>query len=156
MDHLKPITLGGVDLELEMLGEGEPVVVIQTALTADELRPLAQQIALSGGYQVIHYHRRGYAGKRPLLRPGSVAADAADCRALMEALNVEPAHVVGVSYSAAIALTLASTAPETVRTLTVMEPPPVGVPSAPQSLLPTPGSWRASGRRVPWWRWTSS
>lgn len=91
-------------------------------------------MALSGGYQVIHDHRRGYAGSGPLLHSASVAAEAADCRALMAALNVVPAHVVGVSYSAAIALTLASSAPETVRTLTVMEPPPVRVPSASQFL----------------------
>jgi pimeloyl-ACP methyl ester carboxylesterase len=134
VDHWKPITVGDVDLEVEVLGDGEPVVVIQTALTADELRPLAQKTARSGEYRVIHYHRRGYAGSGPLLRPASMAAEAADCRALIEALDVVPAHVVGVSYSAAISLTLASSAPETVRTLTVVEPPPVGVPSGPQFL----------------------
>jgi pimeloyl-ACP methyl ester carboxylesterase len=37
-----------------------------------------------------------------------------------------------VSYSAAIALTLASRTPDAVRTLTVMEPPPLSVPSAPE------------------------
>ena len=134
MDLPKLFTVGDIDLEVEVMGDGEPVVVVQTALTADELRPLAERMALSGGYQVIHYHRRGYAGSGPLLRSASVAAEAADCRALMAALNVVPAHVVGVSYSAAIALTLASSAPETVRTLTVMEPPPVRVPSASQFL----------------------
>lgn len=134
VDPLKSISVGDVDLEAEVMGDGEPVVLIQTALTADELRPLAEQMARSGGYQVIHYHRRGYAGSGPLLRPGSVAAEVADCRALLEALEVAPAHVVGVSYSAAIALTLASRAPGTVRTLTVMEPPPLGVPSAPEFL----------------------
>ncbi len=132
--HSQSITVGDVDLEVEVVGDGEPVVVIQTALTADELRPLAEQTARSGGCQVIHYHRRGYAGSGPLVRPGSVAADAEDCRALLNVLEVAPAHVVGVSYSAAIALTLASVAPDVVSTLTVMEPPPVGVPSAPQFL----------------------
>ena len=131
---LRSIRVGDVDLETEVMGDGEPVVIIQTALTADELRPLAQQLARSGGYQVIHYHRRGYAGSGPLLRPGSVTGDVADCRALVRALRVAPAHVVGVSYSAAIALSLASTAPDSGRTLTVMEPPPLGVPSAPEFL----------------------
>ena len=36
-----------------------------------------------------------------------MAAEVADCRALLEVLKVEPAHVVGVSYSPAIALNLA-------------------------------------------------
>jgi pimeloyl-ACP methyl ester carboxylesterase len=134
VDHLMLVPVGDGDLEVEVIGVGEPVVVVQTALTADALRPLAEQTALRGGFQVIHYHRSGYAGSGPLLRPASVAAEAADCRALMAALGVVPAHVVGVSYSAAIALTLASSAPEAVRTLTVMEPPPVRVPSARQFL----------------------
>ncbi|MGZ6781042.1 MAG: alpha/beta fold hydrolase [Nocardioidaceae bacterium] len=125
------VSVGDVDLEVEVMGHGEPVVIIQTALTADELRPLAERTAVSGGYQVSHYHRRGYAGSGPLLRPASVTAEAADCRALMDALNIVPAHVVGVSYSAAIALTLASSYPEALHTLSVIEPPPMGVPSTP-------------------------
>ena len=132
MSQWKSIRVGDVYLETEVLGEGDPVVLIQTALTADKLRPLGDQVVRSGDYQVIHYHRRGYAGSGPLLRPGSVTADAADCSAILEALEVGPAHVVGVSYSAAIALTLASRTPDAVRTLTVMEPPPLSVPSAPE------------------------
>lgn len=131
MDNPRLVAVDGVDLEVEVLGSGEPVVVIQTALTADELQPLAARTARSG-YQVSHYHRRGYAGSGPLLRPASVASDAADCLALMAALDIVPAHVVGASYSAAVALTLASSSPEAVRTLTVIEPPPIGVPSTPE------------------------
>ena len=134
MSQLRSIRVGDVDLETEVMGAGEPVVVIQTALTADELRPLAEQLARTRGYQVIHYHRRGYAGSGPSLRPGSVTADVADCRALLRVLEVGPTHLAGASYSAAIALSLASTDPDTVRTLTVMEPPPLGVPSAPEFL----------------------
>jgi pimeloyl-ACP methyl ester carboxylesterase len=133
VDHWKSIRVGNVDLEAKVMGDGEPVVLIQTALTADELRPLAEQMA-RGGYQMIHYHRRGYAGSGPLLRPSSVATEVADCGALLEALQVGPAHLVGASYSAAIALSFASRTPHEVRTLTVMEPPPLGVPSAPEFL----------------------
>ena len=134
VDHVQSVAIGEVDLEAEVMGEGEPVVIIQTALTADELRPLAQHTALSGGYQVIHYHRRGYAGSGPLSRPRTVADEVADCRALLEALTTVPAHVVGASYSAAIGLGLACVAPDAVRTLTVMEPPPLGVRSTPEFL----------------------
>lgn len=130
VDQPKLVTVDGVDLEVEMLGDGEPVMIIPTALTAEELRPLGVQLAAGGGYQVIHYHRRGYAGSGPAHRIGSVAAEAADCRSLMSALGVASAHVVGVSYSAAIALTLASTFREVVSSLTVVEPPPAIVPDA--------------------------
>lgn len=86
-----------------------------------------------GGYRTILYHRRGYGGSSPASRPGSVARDAADCRSLITTLEVGPAHVVGVGYSAAVGLHLASWAPTSVHTLTVLEPPPVHVRSAPQS-----------------------
>jgi len=69
MGGLSLIDVDDVYLEVEVTGSGEPVVVIQTALAADELRPVSQQIARSGDYQVFHYHRRGYAGSvRPVAR----------------------------------------------------------------------------------------
>ena len=115
-----------------MLGQGESVVVIQTALDADELLPLAEHIAATRRYQAISYHRRGYAGSGPTGGTPSIERDAADCRRLLAVLAATPAHVVGASYSAAVALTLAATASESVRTVTVIEPPPVHVPSGPE------------------------
>jgi pimeloyl-ACP methyl ester carboxylesterase len=118
------VRVGDVDLEVDTVGAGEPVVVIQTALDADELRPLAEQLAELGRYRSVHYHRRGYARSSPFDGAGSIARDADDCRDLISALRIAPAHLVGASYGAAVALTLASSAPGHVRTLTVIEPPP--------------------------------
>lgn len=129
---MRLVTVDDAVLEAEVSGSDEPVVLIQTALTADELRPLAEQQPLREGYRTILYHRRGYAGSSRVVGPRSVADDAADCRSLLAALNVGPAHVVGVSYSAAVALHLAAWAPEWVHSLTVLEPPPVHVRSAPE------------------------
>lgn len=42
---LRMITVGDIALEVEVLGAGEPVVIIQTALDASELRPLAEHAA---------------------------------------------------------------------------------------------------------------
>jgi len=126
------VTVDGAELEVEVSGSGEPMVLIQTALSADELRPLAEQRLVREGYRTILYRRRGYGASSPAEGPGSVTRDAADCRSLLTALDVGPAHVVGVSYSAAVALHLASWAPASVHTLTVLEPPPVHVRSAAQ------------------------
>lgn len=126
------LTVDETELEVDAAGAGEPVVLVQTALVADEFLPLARQPALSDHYRLIRYHRRGYAGSSPAESPSSIARDAADCRALLSALEAKPAHVVGVSYSAAVALQLAVDAPESVHTLTLIEPPPVHVPSAAQ------------------------
>jgi K+-transporting ATPase ATPase A chain len=40
-------------LEVELHGSGEPMMLIQTALTADEFRPLAGQAPLQGGYRLV-------------------------------------------------------------------------------------------------------
>ena len=84
------------------------------------------------GYRRIIYHRRGYGGSSAPDGPSSIAADAADAAALLDILGVDRVHLVGLSFSAAIALQLASTVPERVHSLTVIEPPPVHVPSEAQ------------------------
>ncbi len=126
------ISVNGAELEVHEWGTGDPMVFIQTALTADEFRPVATEPALQQGFRKVVYHRRGYAGSSPVRGAGSVVRDAADCRALLTALRIERAHVVGVSYSGAVALQFAADSPESVQTLTVIEPPPVHTPSAPE------------------------
>lgn len=128
------VSLADAELEVDIRGAGEPVVLIQTALTADEFLPLASHPDLSDNYRVILYHRRGYAGSSPVEGPGSIERDALDCRQLLAALDVERAHVMGVSYSAAVALQLAATSPRCVHSLCVIEPPPVHIPSADEFL----------------------
>ena len=116
-------------LEVDDRGAGVPMIVIQTALDADELRPLAAALAEAGPYRVVHYLRRGYGGSAALTRPTTIADEVADLEALCRALSLGPVHLIGASFSAAVALSAASASPDTVRTLTVMEPPPLGVPS---------------------------
>ena len=125
------VSVRGAVLELFDWGSGEPVVFIQTALAADELRPLATDPALDG-YRKILYHRRGYADSSPAHGPGSIEQDAADCAALLTELSVDRAHVVGLSFSGAVALQLAADTPQRTHTLTLVEPPPVHTPSAPE------------------------
>lgn len=118
-------------LETFVWGVGEAVVLVQTALTADELLPVATDPAL-GGYRKVLYHRRGYAASSPQTRSGSIVRDAADCAGLLDELGIDRAHVVGLSFSGAIALQLAYDRAEVVHTLTLIEPPPVHTPSAGQ------------------------
>lgn len=127
---LGPVTVDGAQLEVEISGEGEPVVLIQTALSTDELVPLGHRLRRRARCRTITYHRRGYAGSSPGSGAGSVEVDAADCRALLTALRVGAVHVVGTSYSATVALHLASWAPGCVHSLTLVEPPPIAGPSA--------------------------
>jgi pimeloyl-ACP methyl ester carboxylesterase len=107
-------------------------VFVQTALIADELVPLATQPALRDGFRKILYHRRGYTGSRGLERAGSIGRDADDVRSLLSAMGIPRAHIVGVSYSGAVALQLAADAPECAQSLVVSEPPPVHTSLGPE------------------------
>jgi pimeloyl-ACP methyl ester carboxylesterase len=73
---------------------------------------------------VIHYHRRGYAQSSPVQGAGSIERDAADGRALLAALGVARAHVVGVSYSGGRPAAGGRLA-DWVHSLALLEPPPV-------------------------------
>jgi pimeloyl-ACP methyl ester carboxylesterase len=112
----------GITLEYEVSGRGEPVVLIHGALIAAAFRPLLAEPSLTGWYQLINYHRRGYAGSSHTSGPVSVARQASDCRALLGHLGVERAHVVGHSYGGAVALQLVLDFPETVHSLVLLEP----------------------------------
>lgn len=120
------------ELEVAEWGSGEPVTFIQTALTADELLPLAEHPELEEGYRKVVYHRRGYGASGGVAGPGSIEADAADCLALLETMGIGRSHVVGASYSGAVGLQLAATAPGLVHSLSLLEPPPVQTRSAPE------------------------
>ncbi|WP_052274250.1 alpha/beta fold hydrolase [Arthrobacter sp. L77] len=124
------VPLADAVVEAQVRGRGEPVVLIQTAVTADEFLPLAVQREFADAYQVIVYHRRGYGGSSPVDGRGSVERDARDCEQLLDALGVEKAHIFGGSYSGAVALHLAASAPNRVHTLCLAEPPPVHTPTA--------------------------
>ena len=121
------------ELEFEVTGTGEPVLLIHGAFIAEAYAPLCGEPALSG-YRLVRYHRRGYAASSPVTAPFSIGQQAADCRALLEQLGIECAHVVGHSSGGAIALQLALDAPQVVHSLILLEPGLLDVPSG--ALLP--------------------
>lgn len=124
------IAVGGTRVEVEEVGDGTPVVVVQTALTADELRPLAVMLASASGMHVCHVDRPGYRGTALARSAGSVSADAGLVVEVVERLGLSGIHLVGASYSAAVVLTLASHRPDLVASLTAVEPPPFGTAGA--------------------------
>lgn len=127
---MKLVSVGDADLEVDARGSREPVLLLQTALIANELLLVASEPGLLDSYRVILYRRRGYGRSSSAKGPGSIASDAGDCRDLLAALDIERTHIVGVSYSAAVTLQLAMTDPTRVHTLTVIEPPPLHIPNA--------------------------
>jgi len=118
----------GITLEYQVQGSGEPVVFIHGALMGDTYAPLMAEPSLKG-YRFIGYHRRGYAGSSRPEGSLSVSDHAADCLRLLRKLDAVPVHVVGHSSGAIIGIQLALDAPEAVRSLTLLEPALLGVPS---------------------------
>src|ERR687890_2305624 len=112
--------VNGVELEYEVIGSGEPVLLISPVL-ADGFLPLLAEPALADRYQLIPYHKRGWAGSTHTAPPVSVADHAADAAALLDRLGVPRAHVAGHSSGAAVAAQLALDRPEMGHTLMVLE-----------------------------------
>ena len=122
--------LDGVELEYELHGDGEPVLLIHPGIFADWFTPLLQEAALTSRYRLVHYHRVGCAGSSRLAGPVNLAQQAAHTRLLMQHLRIARARVVGHSSSGNIALQLALDAPDAVQSLAVLEPALMSVPSA--------------------------
>lgn len=121
--------LDDTELEYEVHGSGEPVVLIHPGIYADWLTPLLGEPILTTRYSLVHYHRAGCAGSSRVAGPVSLAQHAAHCRALMRLLGIERAHVVGHSSSGNVALQLALDAPDAVHSLAIFEPALYSVPS---------------------------
>jgi pimeloyl-ACP methyl ester carboxylesterase len=129
---MERITIGDAELEFDDQGSGEPVIFIHGSGPADSFLPVALEPAVRDDYRVIRYHRRGSAGSSPVQGPVAITRQAGDCRALLGALGIARAHVVGHSYGGCIALQLAADAPEIVHTLALFETILPTVPSVEQ------------------------
>jgi 3-oxoadipate enol-lactonase len=120
----------GIELEYEIRGTGDPVVLIHAGVCAEFFRPLTDPLAAH--HTVLRYHRAGYAGSDRVEGPLGFADQAAHCRALMRHVGIERAHVVGHSSSASMALQLALDSPSAVQSLVLMDAARPAVPSPTQ------------------------
>jgi pimeloyl-ACP methyl ester carboxylesterase len=118
------IEIDGVALHYMTQGSGDPLIFVHGGgnnlwYWRRHLEPFAER------WRVVAYSRR-YAepNDNPALDPSYAApTDARDLAALLDALEIERAHVVAHSIGAVAALFLATRQPERFRTLVVAEPP---------------------------------
>jgi pimeloyl-ACP methyl ester carboxylesterase len=108
-------------LDVWVTGEGAPVVFIHGAMTRDLLKPVADELATRGGYQVIHYGRRGHGGHGLPGEAAAIPGQAPDVVAILDALGLDKAHVAGHSFGAYIALELALQAPHRLLSTILLE-----------------------------------
>ncbi len=118
------------EIEFNVQGEGEPLLLIHGGHVADAFVPLMDQAELED-YKLIQYRRRGYAGSASAEGPPEdyVAQAAADAADLLEHLEIERAHVAGHSSGGVIALQFALDYPERLDSLMLLEPALLEVPS---------------------------
>lgn len=126
-------TVNGIELEYEVTGSGEPVLLISPVI-ADGFAPLIAEPSLAQHYQLVHYHKRGWAGSTHPTTPVTIGDHAADAAALLDHLGMPRAHVAGHSSGAAVAAQLALDEPDRVATLALLELTLFSVPSGPAFL----------------------
>ncbi|WP_426513023.1 alpha/beta fold hydrolase [Dactylosporangium sp. McL0621] len=125
------------DIQFDVTGDGEPMLLIHGSNLADGLRPLASALRRHAPWLTpVRYHRRGMGGStgrdgKPWQgEPVSVERHAADALALLDALGLPSAHIVGYSYGGTVAIEAALAAPGRVRSLILVEPTLREVPAA--------------------------
>jgi pimeloyl-ACP methyl ester carboxylesterase len=110
------VNANGVDLWVEQEGAGDDVLFISGL--ADEGACWVDQVAgLNDRYRVTTFDNRGVGRSATPDGEFAIAAFSADTAALMDALEIERAHVVASSMGGAIAQELALAHPERVRSL---------------------------------------
>lgn len=120
---LQSVDLGQVKLAYVEAGEGEPVVLVHGIPT--DYRAWSSQIGpFSRKYHVVAYSRRLAQPNRNEMdyEKSTVENNSADLVGLIEKLGLSSVHLVGHSYGGFAAAYCASTNPQLIRTLTLIEP----------------------------------
>jgi pimeloyl-ACP methyl ester carboxylesterase len=120
--------VNGVELYYELAGEGDPLVLVHGSWSDHtSWRRVVDELARS--YRVLRYDRRGHSRSERRDEQWTRRDDEDDLAALVEALVLGPAHLVGDSFGAAVALAVAARRPELTRSVVAHEPPVVAIAS---------------------------
>ncbi|MGW4094431.1 alpha/beta fold hydrolase [Nocardia sp. NPDC004750] len=130
------LAVPGATLYYEIRGTG-PLLLLIPGGNGDAASFDAVAERLADRYTVVAYDRRGFT-RSPIDGPphDRVITDGADAAALLTHLTDQPAHILGSSSGAIVALELLRARPELVRTLVAHEPPLA-------TLLPDGEKWLA-------------
>lgn len=100
-------------------GAGEPVLLLHAGVTDSRVWETTVPLLVGAGYRAIRYDTRGFGRSPASAGPFSLVADAL---AVLDAVGVTAAHLVGLSQGAATSVDVALAAPHRVRTLTLIGP----------------------------------
>ena len=112
----RTVQVGDIAVAVQEYGDGEPLLVING--TSQSLGFWADMAGVwAARHRVITYDLRGLGGTERGAGAMSVASLAADARGLLEALDVDRAHVLGYSLGSAVAQELVLAVPDRVASL---------------------------------------
>jgi 3-oxoadipate enol-lactonase len=137
---MNTVTANGVSLAYEQLGAGDETIAFLNgiAMSINHWKPIAEPLA--SDYSCLLHDFRGQLLSEKPAGPYSLEQHADDTAALFEALGTGPAHVVGTSYGAEIAMVLAYTHPKSVKSLVLVD----GVSETSPVLCAAVHSWRSA------------
>jgi pimeloyl-ACP methyl ester carboxylesterase len=119
MAAVQVVRAHGVDIAYERMGAGPPLVLVHGGCM--DSRGWQPQLALADEFTVVAWDEPG-AGRSSDVPAGFTLADYAAClAALIEALDLGPAHVAGLSWGGTLALELYRHDPGVVATLILVD-----------------------------------
>jgi pimeloyl-ACP methyl ester carboxylesterase len=122
---------GDIELSYERSGSGPPLLMIM-GLSGTYSHWDARFLELLGGdFEVIIYDHRGVGASSPVRAPFTIADLAQDAAQLMDALEIEAAHVLGFSMGGMVAQELALHRPKLLLTLVLASTYSGGIDSHP-------------------------
>jgi 3-oxoadipate enol-lactonase len=113
------IRVGEIELDYERSGAGPPLLMIM-GMSGSSLswgEPFLED--LRQDFELIVYDHRGVGASTPLNGPITIREMAEDAAGLLAALEIDTAHVLGISMGGMIAQELALAHPNRIRTLAV-------------------------------------
>jgi pimeloyl-ACP methyl ester carboxylesterase len=120
------IVINGIRIYSEWHGEGAPVVLVHGSWgDHHDWDPVVPGLART--FRTLTYDRRGHSQSERAPSQGSIEEDVADLALLITAQHVVPAHIIGHSFGGSIVLKLAAARPDLFASLTIHEPPLLGL-----------------------------
>src|SRR5262249_51687350 len=113
------LNVAGIELNYERGGEGEPLLLIQGMSANHMAWGQTFRSLLEADFECVVFDNRGIGLSGRVSEQFSIAEMAADTLGLLDALEIERAHVLGISMGGMIAQELALANPERLRSLTL-------------------------------------
>ncbi len=121
------VRIDGLTFFYEEQGRGEPVLLLHGLGSSTQDWEL-QMEALAGSYRVVAIDLRGHGRSSKPRGPYSVPMFAADTTAVLQALDISAAHIIGISLGGMIAFQMALDAPKMVKSLVIVNSVPELIP----------------------------